>query len=66
MTRGVERYTKGMLHIPVYFPDGQVCCWYCPMLIKHTEECRLTGETIYRPRQLVGRECPVQLRQKSE
>lgn len=59
--RGADHYTVGTIYLNVFFPNGESCCWYCPMLNKHTEECRITNETIYKPRQRMGKNCPMVL-----
>lgn len=57
--QAVLHYTTGRLDILVHFPEREICCWYCPMLVKHTDECRVTGETVYQPKRLIGQRCPI-------
>lgn len=56
---GVKFYTKAYLQTPICFPENEVCCWYCLLFNKHTEECRVTNETIYKPKNFVGNQCPL-------
>lgn len=58
---GVRYYTLAKLKTPIAFPEDCLCCWYCLLFNKHTEECRATNETIYKPKQYVGGHCPLQL-----
>lgn len=57
---GVRFFTDAKLDLNVYFPEGEVCCWYCMMLNKHTEECRISNETIFKPKLNIGRCCPLE------
>lgn len=57
--QSVLHYTTGKLEVMVHFPNDELCCWYCPMLVKHTDECRVTGETVYQPKKRIGVKCPV-------
>ena len=47
---GVSFYIKAYLDTPICFPNGEVCCWHCLLFNKHTEECRVTNETIVKPK----------------
>ena len=58
---GVSYYTKAGLSKPICFPEDKVCRWYCPMFSKGVEECRLTNETVYKPKSFVGVQCPLRL-----
>ena len=58
---GVSYYTKAKLDKPIYFPEDQVCCWYCLMFNKHTEECRITNNTTFKPKQNIGLDCPLKI-----
>ena len=43
MENGVKFYTRARVNI--YFPEGRVCCKFCPVLETYArEQCRLTGE----------------------
>lgn len=56
---GVSFYIKAYLDTPICFPNGEVCCWHCLFFNKHTEECRVTNETIVKPKRFVGGRCPL-------
>lgn len=63
---GVKFYTKAYLKTPLYFPEQELCCWYCLLFNKHTEECRMTNETIFKPKLYVGWECPLEWEGRNE
>ena len=63
---GVSYYTKARLSKPICFPEDNVCCWFCPLFSKGVEECRLTNETIFKPRTFVGSRCPLRLEDESD
>ena len=51
MPKAVTRYETGMANVPVHFPNGDVCCRWCPMFLRFEEpferySCRLTGDWI--------------------
>lgn len=54
---GIEWYDEFKLELPIFFPEGEICCWYCPMFNKFHEECILTSETIKDPKNYTGRLC---------
>lgn len=63
---GARYYTKADLPGGVLFPEDNTCCWYCDFYLKSTEQCRKTGETIYKPKQFIGRDCPLRNWRKEE
>lgn len=63
---GVKFYTHCKLKTSIDFPEDITCCWYCVLFNKHTEECRITNETIYRPKQFIGSRCPLELEERNE
>lgn len=50
---GVTYFTKGILSIPVFFPEDKVKCCYCPFCRSEGDLkrfwCRAANEMIYNP-----------------
>lgn len=49
--QGVTAYTAGIAPVPVYFPDGDICCEHCKCYIRDFSNsrryiCFATGEEI--------------------
>ena len=63
---GVTYYTRARLVLPINFPEDNICCWYCPLFSKGVEECRMTNETIFKPKSFVGALCPLSLEEKQD
>lgn len=62
---GVKWYTEATAKI--YFPEGHVCCAYCPMLETYARnQCRRTGEYLVDTRATVGYECPLKFKPRKE
>lgn len=65
---GVRYYTTGIAQVKINFPEGEVCCRWCPFC--RSEEslkrywCRLTNEMIYNPYAGIGECCPVEFEGK--
>ncbi len=65
---GVRYYTTGIAQVKINFPEGEVCCRWCPFC--RSEEslkrywCRLTNEMIYNPYAGIGGCCPVEFEGK--
>lgn len=65
---GVEHYAAGVVKVPVYFPNGDVSCRWCPLFLRHEEafkrySCRLTGEWILDPLHGIGGKCPLEFKE---
>lgn len=64
MENGVKFYTRARVNI--YFPEGRVCCKFCPVLETYArEQCRLTGEYLADTRG-VGYMCPLKIDEENE
>lgn len=64
MENGVKFYTRARVNI--YFPEGRVCCKFCPVLETYArEQCRLTGEYLADTRG-VGYMCPLKIDGENE
>ena len=54
----------------VVFPEDDLCCFRCPLmgieLKVDREYCKLTGEYLVAPRDLVGFKCPLVFEQEEE
>ena len=37
---GVTHYAKGVAYVPVYFPEGKVCCASCMVFCRYEEAFR--------------------------
>lgn len=65
---GVTNYAKGVAYIPVYFPEGKVCCANCMVFCRYEEAfrrytCRATGEQLMLPFSETGALCPIELKE---
>lgn len=59
---GVGYYAEATAKI--YFPDGRVCCDFCPLLETHArKQCRRTGEYLADTRK-IGRWCPLEINEE--
>lgn len=56
---GVAWFAKGHL-APVHFPEDDVCCERCRLYKKYEGRCLWTNEAIPRPKEHIGRECPIE------
>lgn len=66
MTNGVREYTKGIVTIEVFFPNGDILCQYCPFCFEAKDglkrwRCQLTTELIFTPFDNVGERCPIKI-----
>lgn len=64
MKNGVSHYVTGTAQVTVHFPEGRVCCQWCPLFLRYEENfkrysCRLTGEWIFNPFHGAGGRCPI-------
>lgn len=60
--KGVTYYTHATAaNIP--FPEDDICCRWCPLmgieLKTDREYCKMTGELLVAPRDMVGYRCPL-------
>lgn len=67
---GVSWYTEGQLHLPVYFPEGEVFCRWCPY-IRYDESlrrhrCLFTDEYILYPMDSRGTQCPITFKEDND
>lgn len=62
-THGVKFYKVGIATVPVYFPEGQTVCRWCPYvrydesLMRH--RCIFSGEYLLYPMETRGVQCPL-------
>ena len=60
---GVKWYTYGTAVIQIAFPEGQVCCRWCPFCREESGLqrywCRLTNKMIYNPGAGLADGCPI-------
>lgn len=64
---GVTWYQEGKATIHVYFPEGDVACTYCKLLSQDNIRrymCLESGELIPEPEYMIGRLCPMKLKDK--
>ena len=51
--KGVTFFAKGVLSVPVYFPEGKVKCCYCEYCRAEIDlnrfRCRISNDIIYNP-----------------
>ena len=65
---GVTWYATGIVTVPVYFPEGDICCRWCPYvryddsLRRH--RCLFTDEYIVSPMDSTGALCPVEFKEE--
>lgn len=62
---GCGRYTSGVAHVDVHFPNDRVCCANCVPFCQYEEafrrySCRATGEQLILPFATIGDMCPIQ------
>lgn len=60
---GVLKYVKATLDI--YFPDGEVYCWSCPLLHRGRQMCMRSGEIIENVRG-VGNYCELKFEEVND
>lgn len=67
-SKGVSYYTFGTVELS--FPEDDICCYRCPLMgveIKSDREyCRKTGEYLPAPRDIVGFNCPISIKNIEE
>ena len=60
-SKGVSYYTGAT--VSLVFPEDDLCCYRCPLmgieLKVDREYCKMTGEYLVAPRDLVGSRCPL-------
>ena len=60
--KSAEFYITGKAEIQVNFPDGDICCHWCPMCTYYEGmrryRCILTDEHLVYPFESVGIRCP--------
>lgn len=60
-SKGVTYYTGAT--VSLVFPEDDLCCYRCPLmgieLKVDREYCKMTGEYLVAPRELVGNRCPL-------
>lgn len=65
---GVGWYATG--YAPVHFPEGDICCAWCPALgveLKSDRKyCKCTGEFLASPNYSVGLNCPIKFEEEEE
>lgn len=69
-SEGISHYTVGAVPVPVYFPDGDVCCEHCRCYIRDFSNsrryiCFATGEEILNEA-MRGLWCPLLLDKEAE
>ena len=62
--RGVDWFLKGIIHMEINFPEGDVRCQWCPMCRAETDLkrfwCRTKNQMIYDPFQAgIPDWCPI-------
>lgn len=67
-SKGVTYYTGAT--VSLVFPEDDLCCYRCPLmgmeLKVDREYCKMTGEYLVAPRELVGYKCPLVFDQEEE
>lgn len=67
-SKGVSYYTGAT--VSLVFPEDDLCCYRCPLmgieLKVDREYCKMTGEYLVSPRDLVGYKCPLVFDQEEE
>lgn len=70
---GVNWYTKGMAHVPVFFPEDKVCCANCLSFCRyedafHRYSCRglQADNHILRPMDGILPNCPITFEQEDK
>lgn len=60
---GVRYYTQGTAEIHISFPENDLCCQNCRLMvgeyITRRSRCALTGEIIPDPNYMIGHDCPL-------
>lgn len=60
---GVKWYATGTAEINVHFPEGDICCKWCPFCRSESDLgrfwCRLTHNMIYNPYVDISENCPI-------
>ena len=67
-SKGVSYYTGAT--VSFVFPEDDLCCYRCPLmgieLKVDREYCKMTGEYLVAPRELVVFKCPLVFEQEEE
>lgn len=62
---GVAWYTTAKTTVTVYFPEGDVCCQWCPWCRSEGDLrrywCRLTNDMVYLPESGILPSCPLKI-----
>lgn len=71
MKNGVDWYAHGSVEMKVHFPEGDICCHYCPLCLDERDglkrwRCLCTGELIFSPFNGTGLRCPIQFEESKE
>jgi len=66
-SKGVGYYTT--FTVDICFPEDDICCYRCPLMGVETksnrEYCRRSGEYLPAPRDIIGFECPLKLKEEN-
>jgi hypothetical protein len=67
-SKGVSYYTH--FTVDIHFPEDDICCTRCPLMgiemASSREYCRKTGEYLPAPRDIVGFNCPLRLKENED
>ena len=67
---GVKWYSRGTAEIEVFFPEGEIACQNCKLLMAEyllkRSRCAVTGEIIPDPQYMVGGLCPLMFESNTE
>lgn len=68
---GVKSFIVGECTVKVHFPvdwkdRSDVCCVQCPFLSSNERVCQLNKRPVQYPKQYVGYDCPLQLKEQGE
>ena len=67
MTNKVRYYTRGVDKVIVNFPEDDVCCSYCPFMLRRTNNkltryaCSRTLEPLGDIHRTIGQYCPLEI-----
>lgn len=65
---GVRYYTTGKATVIMPFPEQDICCQNCKLMIgeyiTRRSRCALTGEIIPDPEYMIGHDCPLKFVEK--
>lgn len=70
MKNGVGWYARGIVPVPVSFPEGDVCCEFCRMCVRDPAApwrriCFATGEIIIHMA-MTGQSCPLEMEKEEK